>query len=150
MYYPCSENKGADQLRGYREADLRLCFRIGNNPVFSRCGSNGFRLFRVFPCGFKGDQCPTIGNLKRTLLSTVETLGDNYGTLGSELFWGIHCPISGEFWESLNAKRGQNAHAYLCVREETYISKRLGWTGLTFWLGKKSKNYSQDNAFTFT
>ena len=27
LYYPCSENKGADQLRGYREADLRLCFR---------------------------------------------------------------------------------------------------------------------------
>ena len=27
MYYPSSEsNKGADQLRGYREADLRLCF----------------------------------------------------------------------------------------------------------------------------
>ena len=39
MYYPSSENKGADQLRGYREADLRLCFRIGKNPVFSRCGS---------------------------------------------------------------------------------------------------------------
>ena len=28
MYYLCSENKGADQLRGYREADLHLCFRI--------------------------------------------------------------------------------------------------------------------------
>ena len=28
LYYPCSENKDADQLRGYREADLRLCFRI--------------------------------------------------------------------------------------------------------------------------
>ena len=39
MYYPCSENKGADQLRGYREADLCLCFRLGKNPVFSRCGS---------------------------------------------------------------------------------------------------------------
>ena len=26
LFYPCSENKGADQLRGYREADLRLCF----------------------------------------------------------------------------------------------------------------------------
>ena len=39
MYYPCSENKGADQLRGYREADLRLCFRLGKKPVFSRCGS---------------------------------------------------------------------------------------------------------------
>ena len=27
LHYPSSENKGADQLRGYREADLRLCFR---------------------------------------------------------------------------------------------------------------------------
>ena len=27
----CSENKGADKLRGYREADLRLCFRICKN-----------------------------------------------------------------------------------------------------------------------
>ena len=39
MYYLCSENKGADQLRGYREADLRLCFRICKKPVFSRRGS---------------------------------------------------------------------------------------------------------------
>ena len=35
LYYPCSENKGADQLRGYREADLRLCFRICKMLVFS-------------------------------------------------------------------------------------------------------------------
>ena len=28
MSYPCSENKGIDQLRAHREADLRLCFRI--------------------------------------------------------------------------------------------------------------------------
>ena len=34
-YYPCSENKGADQLRGYRQADLRLCFRICKTLVFS-------------------------------------------------------------------------------------------------------------------
>ena len=40
MYYLCSENKGADQLRGYCEADLRLCFRICKKPVFSRRGSN--------------------------------------------------------------------------------------------------------------
>ena len=39
LYYPCSENKGADQLRSYCEADLRLCFCISNNPVFSQCGS---------------------------------------------------------------------------------------------------------------
>ena len=40
LYYLCSENKGADQLRGYREADLRLCFRICKKPVFSWGGSN--------------------------------------------------------------------------------------------------------------
>ena len=34
LYYPCSENKGADQLRGYREADLRLCFRLCRLLVF--------------------------------------------------------------------------------------------------------------------
>ena len=40
MYYPCSENKDADQLRGDREADLRLCFRPCKLLVFSRTGSN--------------------------------------------------------------------------------------------------------------
>ena len=40
LNYPCSENKGADQLRGYREADLRLCFRLCKLLVFSRTGSN--------------------------------------------------------------------------------------------------------------
>ena len=35
LYYLCSENKGADQLRGYREADLRLCLRICKMLVFS-------------------------------------------------------------------------------------------------------------------
>ena len=39
MYYPCSKNKDADQLRGYREADLRLCFRICRLLVFPRGGS---------------------------------------------------------------------------------------------------------------
>ena len=39
MYYLCSENKGPDQLCGYRTADLRLCFRICKKPVFSRRGS---------------------------------------------------------------------------------------------------------------
>ena len=35
LYYLCSENKGTDQLRGYREADLRLCFRICKKKRFS-------------------------------------------------------------------------------------------------------------------
>ena len=35
MYYPCSENKGTDQLHSYCEADLRLCFCICRLFVFS-------------------------------------------------------------------------------------------------------------------
>ena len=40
LYYPCSENKDADQLCGYREASLRLGFRIYKKPLFSRRGSD--------------------------------------------------------------------------------------------------------------
>ena len=39
LYYQYSENNGADQLRGYREADLRLCYRICKKPVFLQRGS---------------------------------------------------------------------------------------------------------------
>ena len=39
MYYPSSENKGDDQLRGYREADLRFCFRLCKLLVFPWGGS---------------------------------------------------------------------------------------------------------------
>ena len=35
LYYLCSENKGADQLHCNCAADLRLCFRICKNLVFS-------------------------------------------------------------------------------------------------------------------
>ena len=39
LYYPSSENKGADQLRGYREADLWLCFCLCRLLVFPWGGS---------------------------------------------------------------------------------------------------------------
>ena len=35
LYYLCSKNKGADQLCSYCAADLRLCFLIFKNLVFS-------------------------------------------------------------------------------------------------------------------
>ena len=47
FYYLCSENKGADQLRGHREADLRLCFRICKKLVFSRRGSYNIPYFSL-------------------------------------------------------------------------------------------------------
>ena len=40
FYYPSSENKGTDQLRGFCEADLCLCFHICKTLVFSWRGSN--------------------------------------------------------------------------------------------------------------
>ena len=39
LYYLCSKNKGADQLRSYCAADLYLSFRIYKKQVFSCCGS---------------------------------------------------------------------------------------------------------------
>ena len=39
LYYPSSENKGADQLRSYCKADLRLCFRLCRLLVFPCSGS---------------------------------------------------------------------------------------------------------------
>ena len=41
MHYLCSEIKGADQLRGHLEADLRLCFRICKSR-FSHDAANFF------------------------------------------------------------------------------------------------------------
>ena len=35
LYYLSSENKGADQLRGHREVDLRLCLCIYAKRLFS-------------------------------------------------------------------------------------------------------------------
>ena len=40
LYYPSSENKGTDQLRSYREADLRLCFHLCRLLFFPCGGSN--------------------------------------------------------------------------------------------------------------
>ena len=46
LYYASSENKGADQLRSYCEADLRLCFRLSRLLVFP-CGGSFAMTFSV-------------------------------------------------------------------------------------------------------
>ena len=48
LYYPYSENKGADQLRGDREADLRLCFRPSILLVFLCSGSYAYATWAVY------------------------------------------------------------------------------------------------------
>ena len=57
LYHPWIENKGADQLRSYCEADLRLCFRLCRLLVFP-CGGSFIYLFIYLfiyckTCGFK-------------------------------------------------------------------------------------------------
>ena len=48
MYYPSSENKGADQLCSYCTADLRLCFRLCRLLVFPCGGSYTFTYIEAF------------------------------------------------------------------------------------------------------
>ena len=57
LYYPCSENKGTDQLRGYRKTDLRLCFGVCKKPVFScRCSTDLYYVKCLVL-----DTCTTVG-----------------------------------------------------------------------------------------
>ena len=58
----CSENKGADQLRGYREAGLCLCFCLCRLLVFS-CGGS-FLMFRYI----QGDVSVIVHDLQIRLL----------------------------------------------------------------------------------
>ena len=63
LYYPCSENKGADQLCSYHTADRRLCFRLCKFLVFS-CGGS-----------FKGREHLVIGiteNKHALILTKIE------------------------------------------------------------------------------
>ena len=45
IVHPCCENKGADKLRSYCEADLRLCFRLCRLLVFLCDGS--FMIYNI-------------------------------------------------------------------------------------------------------
>ena len=76
-YYLCSENKGADQLRGYCETDLRLCFRLCRLLVFSGGGSYSRKKtkstqrhirvsinYRHIPVHFNKDSAAHVSSLK--------------------------------------------------------------------------------------
>ena len=58
MYLPCSVNKGADQLRSYCEADLRLCFRLcpcggSLRKTFSKFYRRHYELISKYNVGLK-------------------------------------------------------------------------------------------------
>ena len=63
-----SENKDADQLRGYREADLRLCFRICKMLFFHDVA----HLVSTFPPGVRvGLNCPVSGHCLLLILQRI-------------------------------------------------------------------------------
>ena len=92
MYYPSSENKGADQLRGYREADLCLCFRKCRLLVFPRGGSYHVNLSSVYISMVK------VG-FSSLILSRFLTLGQPYR------------------WTDVNLKYIE----YICCQEYVYM-----------------------------
>ena len=59
MYYPCSENKGADQLQGNSEADLRLCF--------SHMQIVGFLMRWLIRCSMWLTTCISCSYLQKTI-----------------------------------------------------------------------------------
>ena len=71
LYYACSENKGADQLRSYCEADLRLCFRLCRLLVFPCGGCISYELMLFTP--------------QSTAIGRVWTLPPFYWTFYSKL-----------------------------------------------------------------
>ena len=71
LYSLCSENKGADQLRGNREGDLRLCFSHMQKKKFSH-GAAHFNIeffksmesyCRMFESYIVAKPCPEVRNL---------------------------------------------------------------------------------------
>ena len=71
MYYPCSENKGADQLCSYCTADLRLCFRVCRLLVFD--ASAQFSVFIRMPClSFQGAAHPSMIYTLKDIRELVE------------------------------------------------------------------------------
>ena len=55
LCYPCSENKGADLLYGYREADLSLCFSHMQKAGFLNEAHINAKYCDVFFC--KNEKC---------------------------------------------------------------------------------------------
>ena len=58
LFYPCSVNKGVDQLLCNREADLRLCFRICK----SRFSHEEAQLIILFYLSFSGVMIAIFGS----------------------------------------------------------------------------------------
>ena len=102
MYYLCSENKGADQLRGYREDDLRLCFRI--------CKKSGFLTSRLI-CHDKSPPCilwrlvllPPLQHSCNNVIWEADVDDDQFSNAGTTV-WSSHVcrKILKRAWREVN------------------------------------------------
>ena len=79
LYYPCSENKDADQL------DLRLCFCICKKPGFSRRGSYYFNTSMQYTANVWGCKNVKTGNFQMKTCDIFIMLPQNIDLLGYSL-----------------------------------------------------------------
>ena len=77
LYYPSSENKGADQLRSYCEADLRLCFRLGRLLVFPCGGSNHCLSFHNIVSSVCEKCTPMFEPVRNKMIELAKKIPDN-------------------------------------------------------------------------
>ena len=75
MYYPCSENKGADQLRGNREADLRLWFGICRLLIFHE-GAQILMILQI--CNCRLTCCIFIDLDRATMSASMACVGSEF------------------------------------------------------------------------
>ena len=84
--YQCSETKGADQLRDYREADLRLCFRICKKPVFLQRDPYTVPLALKLPCGVYPERIGNASKVHRECIQSVAFLLECHSNWS---FWNV-------------------------------------------------------------
>ena len=107
MYYPCSENKGADQFRSYREADLQLCFCLCKLLVFSCSGSiinnSTYKIFLKHRGKYaNASYCSFVAKI-------------NYTIFKMEVVTFIHTKTCIEFVSLLHILKCTNKHFRFCV-----------------------------------
>ena len=117
MYYPCGENKGADQLSSYCEADLCLCFCYIDSTIpllcfcFRICKSLVFSLDGSYFILSDTKLTPIINNTSPTITTTSIQISWSVEpeVSGLTLFYNVTCSSvrSGKF-RSFTARTVRN------------------------------------------
>ena len=104
MYYPCSENKGADQLRGHREAD--------QTSGFPRPGKSQGKIKKVQGQGKVREFCFWSGKFE--ILAKVREKSGNFRIKSQTIFF------SDDNYSSKSSSKSINSNAFQLLGELCY------------------------------